>query len=1176
MKFTAEVDGRVSAIRFFKGPQNVGTHTGSVFTAAGDLLGTMTFTSESSSGWQTAYFSNPVNITAGTTYIASYKAPSGGYAVTTNGLAAAVDSPPLHTVAGGGVYTYGTGAPLTASSANYWVDVVFVATDAAPAVSATSPGSSSTNVNIGATVSATFGAQIMNGSAQIGVRDAGGNAVAGSAAYQPTTRTLTFSPSSSLTSGTVYTATVTGASALSGNVMSPFSWSFTTAGANACPCSLFESGAVPGNPDSGDGGAVELGVSFTPSVNGYVSGVRFYKNALNTGTHVGSLWSSTGTRLATGTFAGETNSGWQTLTFAKPVQLTAGTPYVASYYAPSGHYAASGQFFSSAYTNGPLTAGTTNGLYSYAGSSSFPTSSYGASNYWVDVAFTPGTLPDTDAPSVTTTSPISGATSQAWTGGLTAAFDEAVNPSSIAMTLKASDGTAVAGSVSYDAASKTATFTPGTALGRGVVYTASVSAADTAGNAMAAPTTWSYTTAKPDPAPGVCPCSIWTDATTPATLTDPDSVPIELGTQFTADTAGSVTGVRFYKGPSNGGSHTVSLWNTSGTRLATANVTGESSTGWQTASFAAPVALTAGTAYVVSYLAPNGRYSSTGNALSAAVDNAPLHSVANGGRYLYGGGFPSNASSASYWVDPVFSTGTSTPADTTAPTISGVTVATAGSTATVTWSTDESATSSVDYGTTAALGSTATGAAGTSHSVTLTGLTSGQTYSYRVTSVDTAGNSATSPATSGAAATFTAADTTAPTITGVTVSGSGSSRTITWSTNESSSTSVGYGTTASLGQTATGPAGTSHSVTISGLADSTTYYYRVTSADAASNTSTSPAPPAAPASFATVDTTAPVVTGVAASGSGTTATVTWTTNESATSVVQYGTTATALTSSATGATGTAHSVTLSGLVPNTRYFYRVVSADAAGNSTTSPATSAAAAQYVPDRPADREDDGGRLHGRDRWVHLRHRRRRADVHPDPRRGVQQRRHGRHAALYPDVDDGRDRRQDDRGQQRRDDQRQPGCVRRHVQHRCHVGGQRDDGRRSQRRARVDRLGEHLHPCVVRHDGDRCSHRGGQRRVVGQHDHPDRGHLHRRRARVPRGLEQQHGDVLRRRGPEGVQRLPAARPAPLGAPGPDQRRDAAGGHVAAGRDVRRVHDLRLAAHRRGRRGRLGHADT
>ena len=202
---------------------------------------------------------------------------------------------------------------------------------------------------------------------------------------RPTTRTITFTPTASLAAGTVYTATVSGATALSGNLMSPYTWSFTTAGAAACPCTPVREqrgSRRPRTPATAEPSS--WACRSRPSVDGYVTGVRFYKSALNTGTHVGSLWSSTGTRLATGTFTGETASGWQTLTFAKPVQLTAGTTYVVSYYAPSGHYAATGQFFSSAYTNGPLTAGTGNGLYSYAGSSSFPTGSYGASNYWVD------------------------------------------------------------------------------------------------------------------------------------------------------------------------------------------------------------------------------------------------------------------------------------------------------------------------------------------------------------------------------------------------------------------------------------------------------------------------------------------------------------------------------------------------------------------------------------------------------------------------------------------------------------------------------------------------------------------------------------------------------------------------------------------------------------------------
>ncbi len=948
VKLTAEVDGQVQAVRFYKGQQNVGTHTGSVWTAEGTLLGSVTFTNESTTGWQIAYFSNPVSVVAGRTYIVSYRAPNGGYAVTTNGLAAAVDSPPLHTVSNGGVYNYGNGAPLSTSPANYWVDLVFVATDAAPAVSATSPGASATNVNIGARPSATFATQIMSGSAQLGVRDANGAAVSGTTAYVAATRTITFSPAQPLAAGVAYTATVSGAAALSGNLMSPFTWSFTTAGAAVCPCSLFESSALPGMADSGDGSGVEVGVAFTPSVVGYVTSLRFYKSALNVGTHSGSIWSAGGLRLATGTFTGETGTGWQTLTFSSPVQLTAGTRYIASYYAPSGHYAATSQFFASGWTNGPLTVSAPSGLYGYGASSGFPVDTYGAANYWVDVAFSPGTAADTTPPTVTSISPLDRATSQPWNGVVTARFSEPVVPGSVSFGLTPTGGTAVAGTTSYDAASQTATFSASSALGRGVTFAASVSATDIAGNAMAAPTSWTFTTAVPDPTPGVCPCSVWTDSTTPVTLTDPDSVSIELGTSFTADTAGQIRGVRFYKGPQNTGTHTVSLWAPDGTRLATASAINESSTGWQTASFSSPVDIVAGTAYVVSYLAPVGRYSSTAYALQSPVDSPPLHTTSSGGRYLYGSGYPANTSTASYMVDPVFvPAGTPPAADTTPPAVSAVNVTTSGSTATVTWTTDEASSSSVAYGTSTALGQTATGVGGTSHSVTLTGLTSGATYSYRVTSADAAGNATTSPATSTSPATFVAADTVAPVVSNVAVANAGSTATVTWTTDEASSSSVAYGTSTALGQTATGVAGTSHSVTLTGLTSGATYSYRVTSADAAGNATTSPATSTSPATFVAADTVAPVVSGVAAAGSGTTATVTWTTDESASSVVQYGTTATSLTSTANGAAGAAHSVMLTGLTVNTRYYYRVTSADPAGNATTSPSTSAAAAQYAP-------------------------------------------------------------------------------------------------------------------------------------------------------------------------------------------------------------------------------------
>ena len=76
-----------------------------------------------------------------------------------------------------------------------------------------------------------------------------------------------------------------------------------------CPCSLWGDAVTPAQADSGDPNAVELGVKFRSDVYGAVTGVRFYKSAANTGTHVGSLWSADGTRLAQATFTNESAVG---------------------------------------------------------------------------------------------------------------------------------------------------------------------------------------------------------------------------------------------------------------------------------------------------------------------------------------------------------------------------------------------------------------------------------------------------------------------------------------------------------------------------------------------------------------------------------------------------------------------------------------------------------------------------------------------------------------------------------------------------------------------------------------------------------------------------------------------------------------------------------------------------
>src|SRR2546428_13799565 len=71
--------------------------------------------------------------------------------------------------------------------------------------------------------------------------------------------------------------------------------------------------------------AIEVGVKFSADRAGYITGLRFYKGSTNTGTHIGNLWSSTGTLLATATFSGETASGWQQVNLSSPEARTAST-----------------------------------------------------------------------------------------------------------------------------------------------------------------------------------------------------------------------------------------------------------------------------------------------------------------------------------------------------------------------------------------------------------------------------------------------------------------------------------------------------------------------------------------------------------------------------------------------------------------------------------------------------------------------------------------------------------------------------------------------------------------------------------------------------------------------------------------------------------------------------------
>ncbi len=199
-----------------------------------------------------------------------------------------------------------------------------------------------------------------------------------------------------LSAGTIYyyrvLATATGAA---GTIDSAYSnvASATTSGTAATPDGLWGNSYVP-SENYYSYGSYELGVKFTASVAGEVTGVRFYKQTWMDGyLHVGHLWSSSGTVLATATFTNESAYGWQQVNFSSPVAIQANTVYIASFSTGGGYFGITSPFFTSGGVfSGPLQALSNSvvggdGVYNRAGY--FPDVDGNGMNFWADVAFTP-------------------------------------------------------------------------------------------------------------------------------------------------------------------------------------------------------------------------------------------------------------------------------------------------------------------------------------------------------------------------------------------------------------------------------------------------------------------------------------------------------------------------------------------------------------------------------------------------------------------------------------------------------------------------------------------------------------------------------------------------------------------------------------------------------------------
>jgi len=267
-------------------------------------------------------------------------------------------------------------------------------------------------------------------------------AVAGEVTY--TGVTATFNPSADLEGNTVYTATVTvGAKDIAGNAMTAAkTWSFTT---GMLPDTLAPTvvSTTPFNLGTNVSYLENLTAVFSePMSSASVSDLTFLLKK-------GSV-----------PVAGIVTYAGVTATFNPSADLEGNTLYSAT---------------------------VTSGAKDIAGNAMV------SAKTW---SFTTGSLPDTLAPSVVSTTPVNLATEFAYKENIAITFSETMNPSTInASTFSLKKGlTEVAGEVTYTG--MTATFNPSADLEGNTVYTATVTtdAKDIAGNAMVSAKTWSFTT----------------------------------------------------------------------------------------------------------------------------------------------------------------------------------------------------------------------------------------------------------------------------------------------------------------------------------------------------------------------------------------------------------------------------------------------------------------------------------------------------------------------------------------------------------------------------------------------------------------------------------------------------------------------------------------------------------
>ena len=610
----------------------------------------MTFSGETASGWQQQTLSSPLTIQANTTYVVSVNANS-YFAATFGGLSNTVTNGDLSAVADGsnGVInaTPGLFPAQSPGNSNYFRDIVFNPT-------------SSPNNHVGTV--ALSGSATQNQTLMANVTDSDGlSGVTISYQWQrfvnnawsnvggATSQTLSLDSSfvgQQVRVNALYTDTLGGVE----NILSPAS-SAIIAAAGPSNESIFTTQTpvnVNVNDGAGSAGDYELGMEFTSAKAGQISAIRYYKAPSETGTHVGNIWSSTGALLASVTFSGETASGWQQQTLSSPLTIQANTTYVVSVNANS-YFAATFGGLSNTVTNGDLSAVAdgSNGVIN-ATPGLFPAQSPGNSNYFRDIVFNPTSSPNNHVGTVA----LSGSATQNQT--LMANVTDSDGLSGVTISYQwqrfVNNAWSNVGGATSQTLSLDSSFV-GQQVRVNALYTDTLGGVE---NILSPASSAIIAAAGPSNE------SIFTTQT-PVNVNVNDGAgsagDYELGMEFTSAKAGQISAIRYYKAPSETGTHVGNIWSSTGALLASVTFSGETASGWQQQTLSSPLTIQANTTYVVSVNA-NSYFAATFGGLSNTVTNGDLSAVADGSNGVINatpGLFPAQSpGNSNYFRDIVF------------------------------------------------------------------------------------------------------------------------------------------------------------------------------------------------------------------------------------------------------------------------------------------------------------------------------------------------------------------------------------------------------------------------------------------------------------------------------------------------------------------------------------------